>query len=637
MYGKRLAPFVLVLALFIAGGLRLHWPHLNTLVWSSDEGIHLSAAYLVAHGKEPYRQVSFSQGPLFLEMVRWPLVLGTEEGNEVTAVRVTLLGFGVLLLVGVALIGRDLKNNLAAWGATLSLLAMPSFFYFGRAVMADLPAVALGMWAAWAGLRFFHSGSRRWLVGSGILLGLSLATKFLTIYALGWIGLLLLYRIWLIEHNPKWLRAVGVTLRDGLLFGGATFLTILAIYLWYDLPALLNSAFGMRVAMREAFGSWPANNRDEIAEFWTFHAPLIVIAGYGLLGQLRQRQRAFLLVSWLLLVVASLRVQNPLYHQHLQLLLPLLALFAGLGSATLVEQLRPLGGEPWRLQRAASVGLGLLLVSWLLLFTVTSYRSPNRYTEISTNGLREGQEPVVDFLQKFTAPDDCVVTDDLNLAFISRRFPPPMLIDLSSARLATESISDDRLVALTQRAGCQVVAALTDRIVELSPGFDQWSQHAFLGHWQGEDEEATLWLAQPLTNPQPVIPLRRTLGNQVILRGVDLAPDRRHQTLHVSLYWETLKPFALEYKIFVHLRDEANSTIVNGDHLPYDNLVPTTVWPVGSIVKETIQLDLPPNLALEEYHLSVGIYDPASQERLPVQGDESGENAIIIPLAWDLL
>ncbi len=639
------APFALVLLLVIAGGLWLHWPHLNTLVWSSDEGIHLSAAYLVAQGKEPYRQVSFSQGPLFLEMVRWPLILGTEEGNEVTAVRVTLLGFGVLLLVAVALIGRDLKNNLAGWAAALSLLAMPSFFYFGRAVMADLPAVALGMWAAWAAIRFFHRGNRRWLIGSGILLGLSLATKFLTIYALGWIGLLLLYRIWLIERGRRWQPALGATLRAGLLFGGATLLTVLSIYLWYDLPALLNSAFGMRVAMREAFGSWPTNNRDEIAEFWTFHAPLIVLAGYGILGQLRQRQQAFLLVSWLLLVAASLRVQNPLYHQHLQLLLPLLALFAGLGIATLVEQLRQLGRQPGQqlgrqlgpLPRAVSVVLGLLLVSWLVRFTVTSYRIPNRYTEVSRTSLRADQGPVVEFLQKFTAPDDCVVTDDLNLAFISRRFPPPMLIDLSSARLATESISDDRLVTLTQRAGCQVVAALTDRIVELSPGFEQWSQGAFLGHWQGADEEATLWLAQPLTKPQPIIPLQITLGEQVILRGVDLTPDRRHQTLHVSLYWQSLKPFPLDYKIFVHLRDETNNTIVNGDHLPYDNLVPTTVWPVGTIVKETIQLQLPPNLALEEYHLSLGMYDPASQERLPVQEDKSGENAIVIPLAWDLL
>ena len=637
MRGKRLRPFVLVLGLLIGSGLWLHWPRLNTLVWSSDEGIHLSAAYLVDQGKIPYREVAFSQGPLFLEVVRWPLMGSTAAGNDVTAVRVTLLSFGVLLLVAVALIGRDLKDNLAGWAAALALLAMPSFFYFARAVMADLPSVALGMWAAWVALRFFQRGKWHWLISSGVLLGLSLAIKFLTLYALGWIGLLILYRCWWIERDQvagqHWGRQLRDPLRAGLLFGGCTLLTVLAIYLCYDLPVLLTSIFGMRVAMREAFGSWTSKNLDEVAEFWTFHAGLIVLAGYGLLGQLRNSQRAFLLVSWLLLVIASLRIQNPLYHQHLQLLLPLLALFAGLGVATLVEQISLLQQQGWRLRRALSVAVGLLLVSWLVRFTVTSYQTPNRYTETSTTSLREGQEPLVAFLEKFTAPNDCMVTDDLNLAFISRRLPPPPLIDLSSARLATESISDERLILLTQSAGCQVVAPLTDRIVELSPGFDQWSHRAFLGKWQGA-EEATLWLAQPLTNPQPTLPLQATFGDQVLLRGVDLTPNHRHHALYVSLYWQSLKPFGADYKIFVHLRDEGNNTLANGDHLPYDNLVPTTIWPVGSTIKETIRLDLPATLGVGEYQLAVGMYEATSLARLPVQGDTSGENALMIPFVY---
>ncbi|MCB0063777.1 MAG: hypothetical protein KDE19_16755, partial [Caldilineaceae bacterium] len=566
----------------------------------------------------------------------WPLVwgmtVGHETGNDVTAVRVTMLSFGVLLLTATAFIGRELQNNLAGWAAAIALLALPSFFYFGRAVMADLPAVALGMWAAWAAIRFFFTGKRVWLVGSALLLGVSLATKFLTIYALGWIGLLMFYRIRTSERNSGWQRQLLHTLRDGLLFVGCTFLTVLVIYLWYDLPALLRSVFGMRVAMREAFGSWASSNRDEVIEFWRFHAPLILLAGYGLLAACwgKQANRTFLLVSWLLLVVASLRVQNPLYHQHLQLLLPLLALFAGLGVSTLVQQLGSLYPKPRSVADAGQVALGLVLMSWLLIFAGESYRTPNRYTEPSVTGLRDHQLPMVEFLQKFTAPHDCVVTDDLNLAFISRRFPPPQLIDLSSARLATETISDERLITLTQRAGCQVVAPVTDRIIELSPGFDEWSQRSFLGTWQGEED--VLRLGQPLSYPQPAIALGTTLGDQLLLRGVDLMEERTRHALYVSLYWQSLTPLPVDYKIFVHLRDETNTTIVNGDHAPYDNLVPTTRWPVGSIVKETIRLELPFDLVPAAYQLFVGMYDPITQARLPVQGDISGENAVIIPL-----
>jgi len=635
MSGKALRPFAMLLGLILVGGLWLHWPHLNTLLWSSDEGIHLSAAYLVNQGKEPYRQVSFSQGPLFLEVVRWPLRWGAGEGSDITVVRLALLGFGLLLLVALALIGRALKNNLAGLAAVITLLAMPSFFYFARAVMADIPSVALGLWAAWAAIRFLQCGNRAWLIGSAVLLGLSLAIKFLTIYALGWIGLLILYRIWAIERTPPPWRRVVHTLRDGLLFVGITLVTLLAIYLWYDLPALLNSAFGMRVAMREAFGSWRSNNRDEVIEFWLLHAPLILLAVYGLWGEWRNRQQRFLLVSWLALIALSLRIQNPLYHQHLQLLLPLLALLAGLAIASLVDALTRLHHQPWAASRLLHLLIGLLLVGWLARFVSVSYDTPNRYTELTTTGLRVGQEPVVEFLQKFTAADDCVVTDDLNLAFISRRFPPPMLVDLSSARLATESISDDRLERLTARAGCQVVASLTGRIVEFSPGFGEWSHAVFLGSWQGEEAEITLRLAQPLSEPAPRVPLAITLADQVILHGVDLQVTPAEQSLSVSLYWQSLKPFPAAYKIFVHLRDEQGTTIVNGDHLPYDNLVPTTSWPVGSTVKETINLPLPATVDLARAQLYLGIYEPTTEERLPIAGDTSGENAVVVPLLAD--
>ncbi|MEZ4614471.1 MAG: hypothetical protein R2867_03000 [Caldilineaceae bacterium] len=372
-------------------------------------------------------------------------------------------------------------------------------------------------------------------------MGLSLAAKFLTIYALGWIGLVICYRMWVVERRSPLSHRIGASLGHGLLFGGGVLLTVLAIYLWYDLPALLRSAFGMRVAMREAFGSWPANNRDEILEFWRYHAPLVLLAAYGLLANLRKAPQGFLLSSWFFLIVVSLRIQNPLYHQHLQLLLPLIGLLCGLAVATLAEQIIMLRRRGVTLYRVATSAVGLLLLGQLLLFTGTTDRAYNRYTEVTQTGLREGQEPAIEFLQKFTAPTDCVVTDDLNLAFISRRFPPAMLIDLSNARLVTDSISDNRLERITTRAGCQVVALFTDRIVDYSPGFAVWSEEAFLGTWLGDGNDA-LWLAQPLADPHPMLPLQIKLGDQVVLQGADLDVDPGQQVLYVSSIGKASSP-----------------------------------------------------------------------------------------------
>lgn len=628
--------FGLILLLILALGIAFHWPRLDTLVWSSDEGIHLSAAYLVDQGLKPYSQVSFSQGPLFLEMVRWPLHWWAGQGDDIMAVRLVMLAFGLLSLVATALIGRDLANDLTGWSAAALLLAMPSFFYFARAVMADGPAITLGLWATWLAIRYHQRGARWWLMGSAILLGLSLATKFLTIYAVGWIGLLIVGRIYGQRRRHNWRAILFDLLGDGLLFGALTVGTLLAIYAWYDLPALFKSVFGMRVAMRDAFGTWSANNRDEIAEFWRYHAPLLVLALYGIVRLRRQPTVLFLLGSWLLLVMVSLRIQNPLYHQHLQLLLPPLALLAGWGIASLVGQRQAMPQVTRSLVQFAGASIGILLMLWLWLFIGQSYRTDNRYMELSANGLRAGQEPIVEFLQKFTAPRDCVVTDDLNLAFISRRFPPAMLTDLSSARLATDSISDARLEQITMRAGCQVVAPLTERITEYSPDFATWSEATFLGSWQVNDE-ATLWFGQPLETPRYTLRLARQFGDQLVLLGADLDVVQADQALYLSLYWQSLQPLTTDYKIFVHLRDSNNTTIVNADHLPYDNLLPTTHWPIDRAIKETIKLTLPTDDALANYRLFIGVYHPVSQERLPVEDDESGENAVIIPVAWDLL
>jgi hypothetical protein len=50
------------------------------------------------------------------------------------------------------------------------------------------------------------------------------------------------------------------------------------------------------------------------------------------------------------------------------------------------------------------------------------------------------------------------------------------------------------------------------------------------------------------------------------------------------------------------------------------------------VVKETIRLSLPPGLAIGEYQVVAGLYLPNTLERLSVNSDSTGENAIIIPI-----
>jgi hypothetical protein len=55
------------------------------------------------------------------------------------------------------------------------------------------------------------------------------------------------------------------------------------------------------------------------------------------------------------------------------------------------------------------------------------------------------------------------------------------------------------------------------------------------------------------------------------------------------------------------------------------------LWRVNTIFKDTNRLDWPAELGPGPYTFYVGLYDPATLERLPIEGDTSGENAAIIP------
>jgi hypothetical protein len=160
----------------------------------------------------------------------------------------------------------------------------------------------------------------------------------------------------------------------------------------------------------------------------------------------------------------------------------------------------------------------------------------------------------------------------------------------------------------------------------------EWSKANYLGLWLYDNATEVL-IAKPLTRPQPQQPLQARFGDQVELIGFDLSPTIDH-VAYLSLYWRPLKPLEQDYSLFVHVRDSQNNTLVNADHQPYNNLVPTSRWPVGLTLKETIRLDLPPELPAGEYRIIVGIYSPATLERMPLQPDTSGENGLILPLFY---
>jgi len=78
----------------------------------------------------------------------------------------------------------------------------------------------------------------------------------------------------------------------------------------------------------------------------------------------------------------------------------------------------------------------------------------------------------------------------------------------------------------------------------------------------------------------------------------------------LALYWQTAAPVGIEYTVFVHSLDGEGQMAGQADGPPVSNHYPTTAWQPGEIVQDS-------RLVPVGARYLVGLYDPASSERLP--------------------
>lgn len=88
--------------------------------------------------------------------------------------------------------------------------------------------------------------------------------------------------------------------------------------------------------------------------------------------------------------------------------------------------------------------------------------------------------------------------------------------------------------------------------------------------------------------------------------------------LHAPLVfvWRAESTFLSSYRVFVHLVDEAGQIIAQSDGEPASWTRPTTGWVPGEYILDTHTLRLPEDMPAGELVLRVGLYDPATGQRL---------------------
>jgi len=132
----------------------------------------------------------------------------------------------------------------------------------------------------------------------------------------------------------------------------------------------------------------------------------------------------------------------------------------------------------------------------------------------------------------------------------------------------------------------------------------------------------------PILDQAQVGPLTGRLDadfqGQVVLLGYHL-PERETWPggrLPVTLYYQAMVPFGIDYTVFVHLVDAEGEIVTQQDTYPGMGRYPTTVWKPGQIIADTFYLAMPewapvPGTSTFE----VGFYDRETQLRLLVVGE----------------
>jgi hypothetical protein len=118
--------------------------------------------------------------------------------------------------------------------------------------------------------------------------------------------------------------------------------------------------------------------------------------------------------------------------------------------------------------------------------------------------------------------------------------------------------------------------------------------------------------------PEMETAVGKLFGDQITLIGYSLLDE----PFGLELIWLATETIDDNYHVFVHLVDETGAIIAQSDGQPANWTRPTTGWAPGEFIVDGHSLTVPEEQPLEPLQLRVGLYNPATGERLRVDGSD---------------
>jgi hypothetical protein len=422
---------------------------------------------------------------------------------------------------------------------------------------------------------------------------------------------------------------------------------------WLPLTTVLGQLPGALNTWWLAFG-WG----DIVAEPWVYWV-LDALAIVGLGGALYwfvaahnrplERWGVIMLAAWLAVIIIAFVRWNQLLAAALGRLL-----FPAIGAAAI---LIALGWQTVFHRWAALPALGLFVLSIvaLPLWLAPAYTPPVLLSESALDA-QPGQ------------PIDVRYGDVARLMRIDVPHPPwPQPGDEPSLRLCWQPLQrDDRpLMVLTQIVGAENRVVATRRtlpglgsyptsiwrpdaifcdvvhvpiqsdapapdVYQVEVGIiDEHTRQRLPAYASDGSQLTTNFVDQikvaPLEYTTPSIDkaLSHHLGDQIALIGyaLDRSVVKPGESIRLRLYWKAMQRPAADYTVFAQVRAGNDQIVAQKDSPPQAGAYPTSFWDAGEIVIDDRVIEIPSNAPLGSYPIKIGMYLPADDTRLPIDGN----------------
>ena len=592
-----------------------------------DEGIRVEQLYLMSVGYRPFRDIFAAQGPLLLDLLHPWFVL---FGQDLVAARWSVGVYSLVGLVGAYWLARLVGGPVAAITATALLVLSPLYLEGSRIALAEVPALAPATFAVGAAIVYARSGSRRWLIASGVLLAVSLLIKPITLAAGVPVGLAVLSR---------WRYGLRTMVIDGLMVVGLVVVLGIAVVVGVGLAGVFDQIVAYRMESRGSEGWSLWKNRAALVRALSFEPAALpwLGVGAGVLLLARRRIEAALLVAWALASVALLLMYSPLHGKHAVVMIPPLAVLAGVGIGQAATLLRSTAAAPVR--AAVAVGL-VLLVGWYAAAAPALAAQSGQLLKVTADTdvdpAVEQYADAVNVIKTLTAPTDFVVTDHPYLTFLAGRLVPPLLVDTSRSRIRSRSLRGAEAIAQATPYNPTLVVLWADRLRGLSE-FKRWVEERYRlvkVYNRRNDLDRGIYVPEArdpaevrvlLTSPTAV-PLRADFADGPLLVSalMDRTEIRPGEGASVTLEWEAIRPLRADFHALTVLRgpdgqawDQQQESLSGGSDA-------TTDWEVGRWLFQSTFVRTDSTVPAGEYEVVVSVYDSRARQkaRLPDGRDE---------------